>query len=122
MTEQYRYEALLNENNVVTDLLATMEEKTGIQRQYITSDSSNFRNGNVLYCPKHTGLEVRCNLSYLTLLGETYHLEVNVVYFTQGWVWEMPLCGTGQVLVEAFGGCVCVSEHVTLKLLTFATG
>ncbi|XP_041760239.1 receptor expression-enhancing protein 6 isoform X2 [Coregonus clupeaformis] len=32
-----RYEAFLNENNFVTDLLATMEEKTGVQRKYIAS-------------------------------------------------------------------------------------
>uniref|UniRef100_A0A4W5P408 Receptor expression-enhancing protein n=1 Tax=Hucho hucho TaxID=62062 RepID=A0A4W5P408_9TELE len=30
--------ALLNENNFVTDLLVTMEEKTGIQRKYTASD------------------------------------------------------------------------------------
>lgn len=35
-----RYEALLNEKNFVTDLLVTVEEKTGIQRKYIASGKS----------------------------------------------------------------------------------
>ena len=32
-----RYEAFLNEKNFVTDFLAMLEEKTGVQKQYIAS-------------------------------------------------------------------------------------
>lgn len=32
-----RYEALFKQKNVVTDFLAVLEEKTGVQKQYIAT-------------------------------------------------------------------------------------
>ncbi|XP_020327507.1 receptor expression-enhancing protein 6-like [Oncorhynchus tshawytscha] len=54
-----RYEALLNENNFVTDLLATMEEKTGIQKKYIASGVVSLIS---LYLLFGYGASLLCNL------------------------------------------------------------